>query len=800
MNIGFGFVRRACLIACLVLVGCSDPQTRKAEHIGEGWKYFHAANYAKARVEFQNALQIDPDDSGARFGLGQTFEKLGDVRNAFGHYGAAAADPKHLESRIALARLLLFAGDIDGARKRVTEALALAPKDASALAVRAGVEAAAGDREAAEATAREALARNPSESGAVALLASLYMRSDRYEDAHALLRNAVAANPQDVGVRAVYARVLLEANQADAAIEQLEAISRTEPDNLSYLAQLLTVVASTGHVDAAQQRLDQFVGSHADNAAKLMKVDFLRRFRTPAAAVAALRQDVEAAPDDAELRLALAGLLADTGDVAGAEAQYRAVAQQSRVDKLVSDADVGLASLLMRNGRVPEAKATLADTLKREPTNGRALGLRGQIALSEGDATTAVGDLRAALRDDPNSIALQQLLASAYQASAQPLLAKETLMNALQLNPADESLRRQMFAVAASVHEWDLALTQANALESLGAPAAEVLDLRLRAAVGEGNFESALLVAKELTARSPAIGEFYTGAALQALQRPKEAEAHYLAALKAKPDAIEPLGAVVRLYLDSQRAKDAEALLTQTIARTPTDAQANNLLGQVLLADKRAKDAAAAFAHAIELRRDLALPYRGLASAQSALGDRGAAERTYRQGIAATHDAGLYVDLALFLDESHRYDDAVAAYEEGLQRNPGSPLLANNLAMTLVTRDATAAAVTRAEALVSTFANSEDAAYLDTVGWVHYKAGRLADAESQLARAVAKRPEAPLLRYHYAQVLADRGSVDQARSQLDEALKAKEFSERANALALKANLDRRAASEGRAGA
>jgi predicted Zn-dependent protease len=802
MNSVVRSIRWICLIACVVCAGCSDPQTRKAEHIKDGWTYYHAANYPKARVEFQNALQIDPDDAAARYGLGQTFEKLGDIRNAYGHYIAAADDPKHLESRVALARLLLLSGDVGGAQKRVAEALALAPKDPSALTVRAGIEAAGGNREAAEATARAALAIDPAESGAVALLASLYMRSDRYEDAHALLRNAVAANPQDVGVRAVYSRVLLEANQSDAAIEQLEAIARTEPDNLSYLAQLLTVIASTGQVDAAQQRLDQFVGSHADNAAKLMKVEFLRKFRTPATAVATLRQDVAAVPDDAELRLALAALLADTGDVPGAEAEYRKVVETSRVDKLVSDAQVGLASLLMRNGRVPDAKVTLAEIIKREPTNGRALGLRGQVALSDGDAGAAIGDLRAALRDDPSSSVLQKLLASAYQASGQPLLAKETLMNAVQLNPADESLRKQLFALAASVGEWDLALTQANALETLGAPPAEVIDLRFRAAVGRRDFEAALALATELVAQNPAIGEYYAGAASQALQRPKDAEAHYLAALKEKPDAIEPLAAVVRLYVDAQRTKDAERLLTQTIAHSPEHAVANNLLGQVLLAEKRTKDAIAAFSRAIELRQAWSLPYQGLAAAQRADGDAAAAERAYRQGIAATHDADLYIGLALLLDEARRYGEVAALYEDGLLRNPGSTVLANNLAMVLVTRASNAAALARAESLVSTFANSEDPAFLDTAGWVHYKAGRLADAETQLARAVAKRPEAPLLRYHYAQVLADRGSFDQARSQLDEALKAKEFSERANAIALKASLERRAVStaDGRAGA
>jgi predicted Zn-dependent protease len=797
-----GSMQWICVIGCLLIVGCSDPTTRKAEHIKEGWTYFHAGNYAKARVEFQNALQIDPDDSAARYALGQTFEQLGDIRSAFGHYTAAAADQKHLESRVALARLLLLTGDVDGAQKRVAEALVLAPEDAGALAVRAGLEVVSGDRDAAEATARAALAVNPSENGAVALLASLYMRTNRYEEAHALLRSAIAANPGDVGIRAVYSQVLLEANMPDAAIEQLEAIARSEPDNKAYLGRLLTVIASTGRVDAAQQRFELFEKDHIDNDTKLMKVEFLQRFRSPAAAVTALRAYAASAPDDAELGLALARLLADTGDVGGAEAAYRTVVADSHVDKLVSDAQVGLASLLMRSGRLPDAKATLAQILKIEPTNGRALGLRGQIALAESDAGAAISDLRAALRDDPNSATLQKLLASAYRANAQPLLAKETLMNAVQQNPADATLRKELWLVAASVGEWNIAATQANALESLGAPAEDVLDLRYRAALGQRDFEGALAIATQLaqSKQRAGAGEFYIGAALQALQRPKEAEAHYLAALHIIPSAVEPLTAIVRLYVDSGRAKDAEQLLNQSIASAPTNAVANDLLGQVLLAQKRAPDAVPPFSRAIELRSDWSMPYQGLAAAHEAMGDSAATERVYRQGIAATHDPDLYINLALYFDAATRYDDAIAVYEDGLVHNPRSTILANNLAMAL-TRQSNAEALARAETLVNGFASTEDAAYIDTVGWVHYKAGRLADAETQLARAVAKRPEAPLLRYHYAQVLADRGELAQARSQLDEALKSKEFSERARAVALKAILDQRAAtSDSRAGA
>ena len=57
--------------------GCGGAQTRKAAHMEKGRAYLAAQNYPKARIEFQNALQIDPKDAKARYEVGFIDEKLG---------------------------------------------------------------------------------------------------------------------------------------------------------------------------------------------------------------------------------------------------------------------------------------------------------------------------------------------------------------------------------------------------------------------------------------------------------------------------------------------------------------------------------------------------------------------------------------------------------------------------------------------------------------------------------------------------------------------------------------------------
>ena len=778
-------------IVVFLAVGCTDPQARRDEHVRAGWEFFHAGNYEKARVEFQNALQIDPKDAPARFALGQTFERLGDLRSAMGNYAAGADSPTEVDSRVAMARILLLSGNLELAKTRDDEALVLAPQNAAALAVRAGIQAATGQKETAEKTAKRALELDPAEAGAVSLLASLYMRSGRHADARTLMQNAVNAQPGDAGMRAVFAQVLLEDGDVDGAIDQLDALAKLDPHELAYEARLVDLLGTAGRIDQALALLDATIAAQNTAQAKLLKVEFLRKYRGPEPAVAALRDDVAAAPKDADLALALAQLLDDTGRRADAEKAYRDVIAARPSDAQVSNARVGLAALLARDRRVGEAESVLSKILETEPNNARALVLRGRLALAAGRADSAIADFRTALRDDPNSAPVQGLLASAYRAAEQPLLAKETLLAAVQIAPADVELRKQLFGLALDTGEWDLATTQANALAGLGVTPASALDMRYRIAIGRHDYGAALATATTLAAddATRSRGEFYRGAALQALGRTSEAEGAYRASLATNPNAAEPLGALVRIYVDTKQTDAAFAVLNGTIAKSPQNAVAQNLLGELQLGAGRATDAKASFERAIAANTSLWPAYRGLAASELALGHPAAAEAALTRGVAQTRDAALYAELGLLLVGQKRYDDAIAAYERGLELHPHASLLANNLAMLLVERDDEASRK-RALELAATLTESTDPAVLDTVGWVYYRAGRIDDAKAYLERAVTALPNAPLLRYHQARALADSGDASGARVALAEALKAPRFSERDAAVALDRQLAR----------
>jgi tetratricopeptide (TPR) repeat protein len=67
--------------------------------------------------------------------------------------------------------------------------------------------------------------------------------------------------------------------------------------------------------------------------------------------------------------------------------------------------------------------------------------------------------------------------------------------------------------------------------------------------------------------------------------------------------------------------------------------------------------------------------------------------------------------------------------------------------------------------------DSENGAYIDSLGWVYFRLGRLEDAETHLRRAVQKTPHDPTVHDHLAEALMRQGKVREALAQWQISLK-----------------------------
>jgi predicted Zn-dependent protease len=108
-----------------------------------------------------------------------------------------------------------------------------------------------------------------------------------------------------------------------------------------------------------------------------------------------------------------------------------------------------------------------------------------------------------------------------------------------------------------------------------------------------------------------------------------------------------------------------------------------------------------------------------------------------------------------------------------LERDPGSALAANNLAMLLVEyRETDPASMQRARELAAKLTQSTNPAYLDTVGWVEYKFKDYAKAVDYLKRAVDAAPNSAIMRYHLGMAHLAQGNAVEALDNLKQAVNA----------------------------
>ena len=438
----------AAAITALALGGCGGARARYNSHLQRGQQYLADGNLDKASVEFRNAAQIEPKETEPAYFKGRVAEAQGNLRDAVLLYRTALEGNHGYEAaRARLSKLLVFAGAAAETLETVAPGLSAKPDDPDLLAARAIARHELQQEHAARADAEHAIRVAPANENAVAALATLYADAKDYEHAVALVSRAVDQVPASLDLREILVTLYLATSQPAKAEEQMRKIVALSPSNLAARSLLARHLARTGNVEAAQQVLEDAVrdfsqsreSANAD-AAKLLLVDFVARERSREEGEKALRRFIAQDPGNADLQLGLGALLQRTGATTEAVGVYEEIIRHDGTGPKALVARDRVAALEFAAGHTEAARKLLADVLQKNPRDGDALLLRATIELREKDAAGAIADLRAVLRDQPNTPSLQRMLASAYVAKGELALAEETLRAALQLAPGEPQL------------------------------------------------------------------------------------------------------------------------------------------------------------------------------------------------------------------------------------------------------------------------------------------------------------------------------------------------------------------------
>ena len=766
----------AALALLFALVGCSGSQARFEGYMAQGQRYFASGNVDKASVEFRNALQIEPQSVDALYFNGRVAERRGNIRDAIDFYQAALdLQPKDDRARASLAKVFVLGGATQRALEIVSPGLLEHPDNPDLLAARAAARHQIKDDGEARADAERAVQVAPTNENAIAVLTALALRAGDNARALSLASDAVTKAPASVDLRRILASVYLSAGQPDKAEEQMRKIITLEPGEMTPRMQLATHYVELHRLDEAQQVLEEAVRDlpHRDGA-KLALVDFITTQRSREQAEKVLRDFIAREPDNEDLRLGLGMLLQRAGATQEAVATYREIIRREGTRGKGLAARDRIAAIDIAENREDDARKLIAEVLTESSRDDDALIMRANLELAHNDPTNAVVDLRSVLHDQPKSVVLQRSLARAYIDEGQPAMAEEALRAAMEAAPGDVSLK---ISLAQFLIDTERASQAVRLLEDTvtSAPGdASAREELVHAYIANGDLRGARTAAEALKALRPddAQGYYLAGLIAHDENRPADSEKNLERALELQPASLDILTSLTRFSLERGHGEVAIARLRHSLERNPDDVQLLDLLGATYLDLKDLTDASEVLTRAISLAPNSWVAYRDLAKVRLAANDVSGAIEKYRAALkVAPTQPRVVTELAGLYESQGRIDEAIASYEALYKTDPaGQRLAANNLAMLLVTYKTDKVSLDRARALTVGFATSDNASFLDTVGWVRFKRREYKDAVVVLERAADRSPDSKVIRYHLGMAELRTGEREHARTNLESAL------------------------------
>jgi len=247
---------------------------------------------------------------------------------------------------------------------------------------------------------------------------------------------------------------------------------------------------------------------------------------------------------------------------------------------------------------------------------------------------------------------------------------------------------------------------------------------------------------------------------------------------------LKLLAELTEIQIRLGKTDEARKRLEARLAKDASDPVAHKLLGMVALAEKKPDLAEAEFRKHVEIAPQDPVGWLQLAGLAARKGDYDAAVGYYDRGLEqAPGDLRLMLGKATALERKGDYDGAIAVYEQVLEQQPDNALATNNLAALLADHRTDAESLARAKELAGKFENTNQAVFLDTLGWVHYRAGEYDEAVKVLKRVVEAAPQVAVFHYHLGMAAAKAGDKALAKEHLAKALELGEFAGRDEARA-----------------
>ena len=764
------------LLPFLLFTGCAPDGNDAARYYRDAQARFEQGQYDAAVVLLKNALQQTPDNAEYWALLAEAEERRGNLAEAFYCLTKALEfDPDNPQLLLRAGRYYVSGGNLKEAlaiRQRLQQAAADDP-DTRLFAALVDLKLGAYDQ--ARQTATEIRQRHPDRDQAAFIEAAALIALKKHDQAEKRLKLAVQRFPANLALATLRFENLQRAGRIADALAEIDRIAATtdRPDLLLAKADLLE---RTARHKEAENVYRQLIASHPENNRyPLQLARFLFRSGQPERALAVLQDRLARTTPTAELLRLYAHVATTTGKTAEARRRLQQFLDHAGDDPAADPARLVLAGLWLESHDIGKAETLIKTILDRDPDAYEALILQGEILRRRQNTDAAVATLRKAIHLRPNQSEAWLALGAAHEAGDQNLLAKDAY-------EAAYNLARQQPAVAHAVAGFHL--RQGNAeraeeiLDRLGN--LDALPLRyalLKAAVKlkRRNWQEAEALLKAIERRQPepiTEVELLKGELFRQQQRWEKSIATYRRLVSNFPGEQRPLAALIRSYVDAGRLDEAEDFLRSVIAVYPDNTYARLLLAQRLIQKPDHAGAEKLLRETLARAPQEPTTYIMLSRLLRQTGRTADAGKVLDRWDNRRHwNAGIVFEQARLAEMRGVRDQAIGLYRRILEHQSGNTLAANNLASLLVEGEPTPAQLAEALRVSKPLGQSLNPYFLDTHGWVRYRAGKTEAARVAINRAIRLLPDEPVFRLHLARIHMDMEQPAQAREELDQALR-----------------------------
>jgi len=719
----------------------------------------------EAQQVLNDAIAKNPDDYNilqllADLNLGQ-----GRTKEAIAFYDrAVAVRPTSMTTYLTLVPTLVRTGDQEGAEARLA---ALKKTGVGGPGVRyldALLAYAKGDRKTARDAVRQVLKSGSDYLPALLLAGTVEYELGNYVVAESHLQKVATASPTDLRSRQLLVSCHLRRGDLKRAREVLAALMKLDADSVE-----TNVLA--GQVASAT--------------------------REPAKAAEYFRKAVALDPKNATPRTLLGASDVMRGEVQRGIQELEAA---SGADATRTDADVALIRYFLEQKQLDKASQAVDVLDKKQPNSPQTATLRGTVQAAKGDLAGARKAFEHALELNPTFVAAASSLAALDVRDKKPDVAANRFRTILAKDRKQVDAALMLAALLQSTGgkpaEIDQVLTDAVGADPVNVQVRLALIARL---LRTDRKKEALDAAQQALAAVPDDPRLLEslGVAQTVNGEHSQAATTYGKLLAIEPRNVDVLMRQASAYTASKDFASARSVVTRAIEADPENVLLRATLVDVGLAENKPetalndakqiqakwpKNSAGYIAEAMVLasQNKAQEAEAVLRSAARTVEDAGAALRLFALLLNANRaeeaekfasewvaarpkDATLAATAGEQSIARQDYATAVRWYRAALKARPDNPLLLNNLAWALGNlKDPQAMATAeKARALAP-----NNAAIIDTIGWLQLQQGNAAAAVTTLTRAATLAPGAAPIRMNLAKALIAAGHRDDAREQL----------------------------------